>query len=219
MRLNDLDGDRFGYGKMTASTAPPEAAPLSRSQTDTSHGPRLASRLADVSAAQFRLLMLGMAAAAALMAAEGVQSFAELAERNAVSRARLLATSPVPYRTVLPTLHAVAPGTQGTRVIVRADSAGAGEPALCALARASAGAVDVRWVALSPAVPACVASAADHAVVRAGPAAAGEMAGARWVVLDARGATLYSSRAVPDLQRLRTTAALLASAEPGRDKP
>jgi hypothetical protein len=161
------------------------------------------------------LLLLGIAAAAAAMAAEGVQSFAELAERNAVSRARLNATSPIPYRTTLPTLHALAPAAGGrVRVLVRADSAGAGAEALCTLARAGGSQADVRWVALSTAVEPCVATAAGSALVRAGAPAAAELGAARWVVLDGGGAALHSGRAAPSPARLFATAALLAPAGP-----
>jgi hypothetical protein len=138
-----------------------------------------------------------------------------LAERNAVSRARLNATSPIPYRTALPALHALAPAAGGgVRVLVRADSAGAGAEALCALARAGGSQTGVRWVALSPSVEPCVATAAGSALVRAGAPAAAELGAARWVVLDAGGAAVYSGRAVPSSQRLTATAALLAPAGP-----
>jgi hypothetical protein len=199
---------------MTPSAARESTADLARSHVDIPLKQPRGARLAELSAARFRLLLLAIVAAASAMAAEGVQSFAELAGRNAVSRARRNATSPISYRTMLPALHALAPAADGrVRVLVRADSAGAGAEALCGLA-AAAGRADVRWVALSPAVEPCISTAAGAALVRAGAPAAGELAGARWVILDAGGAALYSGRAVPSAQRLATTAALLTPAGP-----
>ncbi len=188
---------------------------LARPEADIPIDQSRGARLAELSAARFRLLLLGIAAAASAMAAEGVQSFAELAERNAVSRARLNATSPIPYRMPLPALHALAPAAGGgVRVLVRADSAGAGAEALCTLARAGGSPADVRWVALSGAVEPCIATTAGSSLVRAGAPAAAELGAARWVVLDAGGAALHSGRAAPSPQRLTTTAALLAPAGP-----
>lgn len=151
--------------------------------------------------------MLGAFAVAAAMAAEGAQTFAEMRERHYVILARRQAVSPVPYRTPLPALHALAPLTAGgVRVLVRADSAAAQAGALCALAAEA----DARWVALSAAVEPCVAERMRGRMIRGSAPAAAELAGARWMVMDAGGRALYSSRGVPSADHLRRTAALLA---------
>lgn len=200
---------------MAPSGARGSTVDLVRSHADISASQPRGARLAELSPTRFRLLLLSIAAAASVMAAEGVQSFADLAERNAVSRARLNATSPIPYRTALPTLHALAPATDGrVRVLVRADSAGDGAEALCTLARAGGTQADVRWVALSASVEPCVAATAGPALVQAGAPAAAELGAARWVVLDPDGKALHSGRAAPSPRRLSLTAALLAPAGP-----
>jgi hypothetical protein len=166
----------------------------------------------------FRLLLLAMFAAAAAMAAEGVQSLAEMRERHFIFTARNEAAAPVSYLTPLPALHALAPAADaGVRPWVRADSAGPHAAALCALA-ASPEAGQVRWIALSPAVEPCVTSAAGNGIVQ-GSAVAAELLDARWIVLDAGGRTLYARRDVPSPSHLRTTLDLLSparSAQPAR---
>lgn len=161
----------------------------------------MASRLSRLSEWQFRTLLLAIGALAAAMIADGLQSFARLAEARAVRGVRAESVSPVPYRTLLPALHALAPVSEGeVRVFVRADAAGADGAALCALTRA-----DVHWVALS----ADVAQCALHSARRAPEPVAAEIAAARWIVLDERGAALYSSRQVPTPDHLRAMVALL----------
>jgi hypothetical protein len=169
--------------------------------------------MASLSPRRFRTLMLGFFTTAAAIAAEGVQSLAEMRERHYVILARREAVSPISYRTPLPALHALAPaGGGGVRVLVRADSAGT---ALCALAAET----DVRWVALSAAVQPCIAERQGERIIRASADAAAELAGARWIVMDADGRALYSGRAAPTADHLRRTRALLAplaAAEAGR---
>lgn len=180
--------------------------------------PTPASRVAAMSPRSFRLLLLAMFAAAAAMAAEGVQSLAEMRERHFIVTAKNEAAAPVSYLTPLPGLHALAPAADaGVRAWVRADAAGPHAAALCALA-ASPEAAQVRWIGLSPAVEPCVTSAAGNGVVQ-GSAAAAEFLDARLIVLDAGGRTLYARRDVPSPSRLRTTLDLLAparSAQPAR---
>lgn len=153
-------------------------------------------------AARFRILLLAIVAAAAAMAAEGVQAFAQMRARHYTAQARANAVSPVSYRSFLPTLHALLPG-DGFRVVVRADSADA--DALCALSAVREGG-DVRWIAFSPAVPDCLAGR----IVRGGPAERREMGEARWLVMDGSGAALYSRREVPADRDVREIAAMLA---------
>lgn len=165
------------------------------------------STVAGISPRRFRTLMLGVFALAAAMAAEGVQTLAEMRERHFVILARQAAVSPVAYRTPLPALHALAPATgAGVRVLVRSDSAGAQAAALCALAAEAR----VRWIVLSTAVEPCVAQRSDAPLVRGSAKAAAELAGARWIVMDDDGRALYSARTVPSAAHLRRTAALLA---------
>ena len=185
--------------------APPQPS------ASTASDPLAPSRLDGLSDRQFRTLLLAILTAAAAMAAEGVQTFAEMRERHHAILARQAAVSPVSYGTALPALHTLAPAGP-VRVLVRADSAGAEARALCALA--AAGAAEVRWIAVSAAVEPCVAR---HAV-RAGAPAAAELGGARWMVLDADGRARHSGRQVPSPAHLRRTTALLApmNAEPGR---
>ncbi|HEU0301018.1 MAG TPA: hypothetical protein VFR37_16260 [Longimicrobium sp.] len=158
--------------------------------------------------------MLGIFALAAAMAAEGVQTLAEMRERHYVILARQEAASPLPYHAPLPALHALVPAVDGGgRVLVRADSAGARAAALCALAAEA----DVRWIALSAAVDPCVAERPRGRMIRASAPAAAELGGARWMVMDAGGRALYSSRTIPSGEELRRTAALLApDVEAGR---
>lgn len=178
--------------------------------TSTASDPLAPSRLDGLSDRQFRTLLLAILTAAAAMAAEGVQTFAEMRERHHAILARQAAVSPVSYGTAVPALHALAPAGP-VRVLVRADSAGAEARALCALAAA---ATEVRWIPVSATVEPCVAG---YAVRAAAPAAA-ELGRARWMVLDADGRARHSGREVPSPAHLRRIAALLApmSAEPGR---
>lgn len=165
------------------------------------------STVAAISPRRFHTAMLGVFALAAAMAAEGVQTFAEMRERHYAILARQQAVSPVAYRTPLPALHALAPAAGGgVRVLVRADSAGARAAALCALAAEA----EARWIALSAAVEPCVAERMRGRMTRASTSAAVELAGARWIAMDAGGRALYSSRAVPAADHLRRTADLLA---------
>lgn len=182
---------------------------LAPAAASTASDPPARSRLAELSPRQFRTLLLAMVALAAAMAAEGMQTFAEMRERHHSILARQQAVSPVSYGTSLPALHALAPAGP-VRVVVRADSAGAQAAALCALARGTAGAAAVRWIALSAAVDPCVAPRLDGRPAPAGAPAAAELAGARWIVMDADGHARYSRRDVPSVQELRRTAALLA---------
>lgn len=181
------------------------APPLSAS---TASDPPARSRVEGMTDRQFRTLLLAIVAIAAVMAAEGMQTFAEMRERHHAILARQAAVSPVSYGTAVPALGALA-STGPVRVLVRADSAGADAQALCALAAATAGAADVRWIALSPAVDPCVGQRA----VRAGAPAAAELGRARWMVLDADGRSRYSRREVPSPAHLRRTTALLAPVE------
>lgn len=174
----------------------------------TASDPPARSRLERMSDRQFRTLLLAIAAIAAAMAAEGVQTFAEMRERHHVILARQAAVSPLSYGAAVPALHALA---GPARVLVRADSAGAEAQALCALAAAT-GADEVRWIALSAAVEPCVGERA----VRGGAPAAAQLGRARWVVLDADGRARYSRREVPSPAHLRQTVALLSPVEAGR---
>jgi hypothetical protein len=193
-----------------ASSAPlmNPAAPLAPPRVSkTSDPPRPAGGVDALSPRAYRTLLLAIAALAAAMAAEGVQTFAQMRERHHVILARQAAVSPVPYGTPLPALHRAA-GAAGVRVVVRSDSAAAKGAALCALAAASA--ADVRWIALSPAVEPCVARRVGGRMLRGGAPAAAEMGTARWMVMDADGRALYSRPGVPTAAQLRETAALLA---------
>lgn len=194
---------------MSAPAATP-AVPASATPVPPLSG----SRVAVMSPRRFRLLMLAMFAAAAGMGAEGVQTLAEMRERHFTIMARNEAAAPVPYLTAMPALHALAPAADAeARPWVRADSAGPHAAALCALA-ASPGGGRVRWIALSPAVEPCVTLAAGNGIVQ-GSAAAGELQGARWIVLDAGGRALYARRDVPSPGHLRATVDLLAPARSG----
>jgi hypothetical protein len=167
----------------------------------------------------FRTLLLAIAAVAAAMAAEGVQSFAEMRERHYAVQARLQAVSPVSYGTSLPALHALVPAGAGMRVVVRSDSAAQEGVALCTLAAQTSAESSVSWVVFSADVHPCVARALGARMLRAGAPAAAEMGRARWMVMDADGQARYSRPAVPALADVRRTAALLAptaSAEAGR---
>lgn len=161
----------------------------------------------------FRTLLLAIAALAAAMAAEGVQTFAEMRERHYAIVARQQAVSPVPYGTALPSLHALA-AAGSARVMVRSDSAAADGQALCALAAATAGDTDVQWIAFSADVDPCFARTLGAQMLRSDAPAAAEMRGARWVVMDAEGRARYSRREVPSAEQLRRTAALLAPSAP-----
>lgn len=169
------------------------------------------SRLSRLSDWQFRTLLLAMAAIAAMMAAEGLQTFAEMARRNAALSARYAAISPVAYGTVLPALHALAPAQTAPRVLLRADSDGGESAALCALASAGGRASNVVWIALSASVEPCV-SRAGVTVHRADPPAVKEFSTARWILLDPDGAVRYSSRDIPSPERLGQITSLLAPA-------
>jgi hypothetical protein len=176
-------------------------------------------RVERMSPRAFRTLLLGIAALAAALAAEGVQTFAEMRERHYAIVARQQAVSPVSYGTPLPALHASLSAGAAARVVVRSDSAATDGQALCALAAATAGDADVRWVAFSADVDPCVARTLGARMLRAGAPAAAEMRGARWIVLGAEGQARYSRREVPAADRLRRTTALLApvpSAEAAR---
>jgi hypothetical protein len=167
----------------------------------------------------FRTLLLAIAALAAMMAAEGVQTFAEMRERHYAVQARLQAVSPVPYGTALPALNALAPAGGGMRVVVRSDSAASEASALCELAAQTSADSNVRWIAFSADVHPCVARAAGARMLRAGAPLAAEMGRARWMVMDADGQARYSRSAVPAFADVRRIAALLAptaSAEAGR---
>ncbi|HEX5872457.1 MAG TPA: hypothetical protein VFY65_18635 [Longimicrobium sp.] len=172
--------------------------------------PPPASRLAELSPRAFRRLLLGIAALSAAMAAEGVQTFAEMRERHYAILARQQAVSPVSYGTALPGLHALASGGTGVRVLVRADSAGARAAALCALAAQTAGDPNVRWVALSADVHPCVAQRIGGRMLRAAGTAAVEMAAARWIAVDAEGRALYGRPGSPSPAQVQRTAGLLA---------
>lgn len=194
----------------SATSAPPGVS-------KTSDLSRPARGVEVLSPRAFRTLLLAIAALAAMMAAEGVQSFAQMRERHYVILARQQAVSPVSYGTELAALHALAPTAAGVRVLVRSDSAAAHGAALCALASATAGDAGVRWVAFSADVDPCVAHAAGARMLRAGAPAAAEMRGARWVVLDAEGRARYSRPGVPSAAQVRRVAELLAAeAELGR---
>lgn len=158
----------------------------------------------------FRTLLLAIAALAAVMAAEGVQSFAQMRERHYAIAARLQAVSPVSYGTALPALHALVPVDGGVRVVVRSDSAASEAVALCALATQASGDLNLSWIAFSADVHPCVARAVGARMLRAGAPEAAEMGRARWMVMDAEGQARYSRREVSDAAQLRRTAALLA---------
>jgi hypothetical protein len=158
----------------------------------------------------FRTLLLAIAALAASMAAEGVQTFAEMRERHYAIVARQEAVSPVPYGATLSSLHALVAAGGGTRVLVRSDSAATDGQALCALAAATAGDSDVQWIAFSADVDPCFTPTPGARMLRAAAPAAAEMRGARWMVIDAEGRARYSRREVPSPEQLRRTAALLA---------
>lgn len=187
----------------SAAPAPPRA-PAPPDPT------RAARRLAELSPRAFRTLLLGMAAVAAALAAEGVQTLAEMRQRHFGIMARQQGISPVPYGTALPALHALAPASAGPRVLVRADSAGARGAALCALAARPSGDADLRWVALSADVPPCLTQGIGGRMLRPGTAGRAEMGRARWIVLDADGRARYSRPGIPSPAHLRRTAALLA---------
>ncbi|WP_420127422.1 hypothetical protein [Longimicrobium sp.] len=162
----------------------------------------------------FRTLLLAIAALAAMMAAEGVQSFAQMRERHYAVQARLQAVSPVPYGTTLPALHALVPAGGGVRMVVRSDSAASDASALCTLAAQSSDDSSLRWIAFSADVDPCVARAVGTRMLRAGSPVAAEMGRARWMVMDADGLARYSRPAVPALADVRRITALLTPATP-----
>lgn len=187
----------------TTATSAPSRAPT------PSDVPGSPSRLAELSPRAFRTLLLGIAAVAAMMAAEGVQTFADMRERHYMILARQQAVSPVSYGTTLSALHDLAPAGE-MRVLMRADAAGAEGAALCTLATQTAGDPGVRWIAFSADVDPCVAQRAGGRMLRGGQTPAAELRGARWIVMDADGRALYSRSGVPSAQQVRRTAELLA---------
>lgn len=197
-----------------SSAAP---APPRRSAPSTLPPPRRGVEA--LSPRAFRTLLLAIAALAAMMAAEGVQNFAEMRERHYAVAARLQAVSPVSYGTALPALRALVPAGGGVRVVVRSDSAASEASALCALAARTSAEPSVRWIAFSADVDPCVARTLGARMLRAGAPAAAEMGHARWMVMDGEGRARYSRPAVPSLADVRRITALLAPtalAEAGR---
>lgn len=171
---------------------------------------RPASRVAELSPRAFRVLLLAISALAAAMAAEGLQTFAEMRERHHAILARQQAVSPVSYGSALPALHGLVPAGAAVRVLVRADSAGAQGAALCALAAQTAGETSVHWITFSADAEPCVARRIGGRMLRGGASAAAEMRSARWMVMDAQGRSLYSRPGIPSFEQLRQTASLLA---------
>jgi hypothetical protein len=171
------------------------------------------SRVAAMPAERFRVLVLGIVALAAALAAEGVQSFAEMRARHLVVVSRLEASSPLAYGAAAPALHSLAPGALA--VVVRVDSAGGQSAALCELARHAGADPAVRWVALGGEVDGCVRSRLGGRIGQGTSGHAAEMRDARWIVLGEGGTALHSRRTVPAEAELRETLALLAPvAEP-----
>ncbi|HYW13711.1 MAG TPA: hypothetical protein VE871_17245 [Longimicrobium sp.] len=159
-------------------------------------------------------MMLAIVALAGTLAAEGVQTFAEMRERHFSILARQAAVSPVSYGTILAAVHSLRPTRQGVRVMVRSDLAGPDAAALCVLAEQTAVLADVQWMALSADVDPCVARRVGERMLRAGTAAAQEFGRARWLVLDATGRTLYSRADVPSPAHVRQIWSLLAPGNP-----
>lgn len=169
-----------------------------------------ASWLSRLSPRGFRLLLLGIFAIAATLASEGMQRLAALRANYYLATDRGGAVSPLPYGVPLPALAAAAGAPGGLRAVVRADSAGEGRAALCALASALGNQPGVVWLAATSGVDTCVHASAGRRVVSATPAARTELARARWVLLGGDGQVLHSGRAVPTAAEVRETAALFS---------
>jgi hypothetical protein len=152
-----------------------------------------------------------MYAAGLLLASQGMQRLGSLRANYYLGQVRARAVSPVRYGAQLPALDALAaPAAGGVRIIVRADSAGSGAASLCALASALARDPGVTWIARSAEPEPCTPRGAGAAPIRAGAAAAGELARARWILLGPSGHVLHSGWDVPQAGIVRETAALFA---------
>lgn len=161
---------------------------------------------------RFRLLVLGIAAVAAALAAEGVQTFAEMRARHYVVVSRIEATSPVAYGAPVPGLRSMLGGGNVPGAVVRADSAEQDAAALCALAEDTGADPAVRWIALTDAVDDCVRRRLVGRIARGDAHHGAEMRDARWIVVSADGTSLHSRRSLPAAAELRETLALLAPA-------
>ncbi|HEY0020408.1 MAG TPA: hypothetical protein VGC13_29185 [Longimicrobium sp.] len=187
--------------------SPPVHRPESAELRGTESG---ISWLARLSARGYRLLLLCLCTSAALLASEGMQRLAALRANYYLAVDRGGAVSPIAHGARLPALGALAAtAPAGVRAVVRADSAGEGAAALCALAAELKNAPGVVWIAGGGGVDACVRASIGR-IVPATAAARTELARARWVLLDGGGLALHSGRTVPAARDVRALAALLA---------
>ncbi len=159
----------------------------------------------------FSALVLALLVLAVFLAALGLERFSAQRRLVIVSELRGRAASPVAYGKVVP-VAAVLAGPPGEwRALLRADSVpdAEDERRLCALA--ANGALPVRWVALTDALPACAAGAGTLVRPPDGDLAAlrKELRSARWVVVDGGGRVRYNRRGVPTADEVRRTLALL----------
>lgn len=169
-----------------------------------------ASWVSRLSTRRYRLLVLLLCALAAALASQGLQRLAAMRANYYLAIDRGGAVSPLSYGVRLPALGALAaPASGGVRAVVRADSAGPGADALCALAAALGDDASVTWITAGREVEPCM-RAAGARLAEAGPAARGELARARWLLLGADGTVLHSGRGVPSQSDVRELAALLA---------
>jgi hypothetical protein len=173
--------------------------------------------LSRLDGAQFTALILGLLLFAAWLTARGLESFSDQRRRVLFAELNRGAASPLAHLAHVPrTAALLGPSPAGLTAAVRADSLP--DPAearrLCALAAAAAGA-GIRFLALSDAVPACVAAGPGAAPVTVPPAARaavrGELRSARWMLVDAGARVRYSRRDVPTADDVAGVAALLGS--------
>jgi hypothetical protein len=195
---------------MSSIVSPPPRAP--ETLRETVHPVADASWLARLSPRRYRLLLLLLSAAAVTLASQGMQRLAALRANYYLATDRAGAVSPLPYGARLPALSAAAGAPGPVCAVVRADSAGRGSAALCALAAALKNQPGVVWLATTSAVEPCVEASSGGRIVAAAGAAKTELARARWVLLDADGSVLHSGRTVPAAADVRELAALLAPA-------
>lgn len=168
---------------------------------------------------EFAALLLAILAAAAWLAARGLEAQVDLRQRMHVARQQAAAISPVAYRKPVPVTHRLlAPGAGGAVLALRVDSvADAGEAArLCRLVRSAAGATDsppLRVLAFTADVPACARPLLADAMVDASRAEAvrREIRSARLVLVGADGRVRYNRRDVPDVAELRGTLSVFHS--------
>lgn len=201
---------------MNPVISPPVHRPESAELRETDSG---VSWLARLSTRGYRLLLLCLCTSAALLASEGMQRLAALRANYYLAVDRGGAVSPIAHGARLPVLGALVPASPGgVRAVVRADSAGEGAAALCALAAELKNTPGVVWIAGTGGVDTCVRTSIGR-IVTASPAARTELARARWVLLDDGGVALHSGRTVPAAGDVRELTALLSPTAAAAERP